>query len=64
MSITTVPVTVTVGPAVFAQANPISFTMPFGGANPLPQLFTISATDGSSIRFSASCVEQQRAVPG
>ena len=54
--ITTVPVTVTVGAAVFTQTNPISFTMPFGGANPLPQLFTISATDGSSIRFSASAL--------
>jgi hypothetical protein len=52
--ITTVPVTVTVGPAVFSQANPLSFTMPFGGANPLPQVLNIAATDGSKIRFSAT----------
>ncbi len=52
--ITTVPVTVTVGTAVFTQMNPVGFTMPFGGANPLPQVLNISATDASSIRFSAS----------
>jgi hypothetical protein len=51
---TTVPVTVTVGTAVFTQMNPISFTMPFGGANPLPQVLNISTTDESTIRFSAS----------
>jgi hypothetical protein len=53
-SIATVPVTVTVGKAVFAQVNPISFVMPFGGANPLPQVLTIPAADSSTIRFSAS----------
>jgi hypothetical protein len=53
-SIATVPVTVTVGKAVFAQVNPISFVMPFGGANPLPQVLTIPASDGSTIRFTAS----------
>ena len=51
---TTIPVTVTVGTAVFSQMNPVSFTMPFGGANPLPQVLNISTTDGSSLRFSAS----------
>ena len=50
----TVPVTVTVGKAAFAQVNPISFVMPFGGANPLPQVLTIPAADSSTIRFSAS----------
>lgn len=53
-SIATVPVTVTVGKAVFAQVNRIAFVMPFGGPNPLPQLLSIPATDGSIIRFSAS----------
>jgi hypothetical protein len=51
---TTVPVTITVGTAVFTQMNPVSFTMPFAGANPLPQVLNISTTDGSAIRFSAS----------
>ncbi len=52
--ITTIPVTVTVGTAVFEQLNQISFTMPTGGSNPLPQILNIAATDGSAIRFSAS----------
>jgi len=51
---TTIPVTVTVGTAVFTQMNPISFTMPFGGANPLPQVLNISTVDGSAVRFNAS----------
>ena len=51
---TTIPVTVTVGDAVFTQVNPISFTMPFGGANPLPQVLNVASTDGSAIRFSAN----------
>jgi hypothetical protein len=53
-SIVTVPVTVTVGKSVFAQVNPISFIMPFGGANPLPQLLTIPAADNTTIRFTAT----------
>jgi hypothetical protein len=53
-SIATVPVTVTVGTSVFAQVNPISFIMPFGGANPLPQLITVPAADNSVIRFSTA----------
>jgi BACON domain-containing protein len=55
-SIATVPVTVTVGNAVFSQVNPISFVMPFGGANPLPQVLTIPASDNSTIRFTASAI--------
>jgi hypothetical protein len=50
--ITTIPVTVTVGNPVFEQMNPIAFTMPFGGANPLPQILTIESTDNSAIRFT------------
>ena len=50
--ITTVPVAVTVEASVFNQLNPISFTMPVGGANPLPQNLTISNTEGSpSLNF-------------
>src|SRR4051794_17080247 len=33
-----VPISVTVGPAVFGQINGINFTKPFGGANPLSQV--------------------------
>ncbi len=49
---TTIPVAVTVGPTVFEQVNPISFTTPFGGANPLPQILTIESTDNSATRFT------------
>jgi len=52
--IATVPVTVTVGKAVFAQVNPISFVTPFGGANPLPQILTIPTADNSTLRFTAT----------
>ena len=38
---TTIPVAVTVGTDVFNQVNPISFTMPVGSGNPLPQVLTI-----------------------
>ena len=53
---TTIPVTVTVGTAVFNQMNPISFTMPFGGANPLPQVFNIAMTNNSTVRFGPGAV--------
>ena len=55
----TVPVEVTVGDNVFRQVNPISFTMPFGGANPLPQILSAVSTgesSGSSITFDAAAV--------
>ena len=51
---TTIPVTVTVGAAAFTQLNPLSFTMPFGGANPLSQVVNVAAIDNSTFRFSAS----------
>jgi BACON domain-containing protein len=54
--VTTIPVSVTVGTAVFTQVNPIAFTMPFGGANPLPQTLTVATTDNSTIRFSVTAV--------
>jgi hypothetical protein len=47
----TVPICVTVGDNVFRQINPIAFSMPFGGANPLPQILTVAGT-GTSIRFT------------
>ncbi len=52
---TSVPVAVTVGSDVFNQVNPISFTMPVGGANPLPEVVTV-ATTGSAIPFFQSAV--------
>ena len=43
-----IPVSVTVGGGEFEQINPISFTMPYAGANPLPQILTVvSATVGT-----------------
>ena len=48
----TIPVSAVVGPDVFAQVNPITFTMPFNGANPLPQVLTV-ATTGSAVAFDA-----------
>ena len=49
---TTIPVAVTVGSAVFEQINPINFTMPVGGANPLPQILTVETTDNSSVAYT------------
>ena len=51
----TIPVTVVVGDSVFSQANPISFTMPAGGSNPLPQMLTVAST-GAAFSFSSSSV--------
>jgi hypothetical protein len=56
---TTIPVTVTVGTSVFLQVNPVSFTMPFGGANPLPQVVTVATSDNTTARFSASVATSQ-----
>jgi len=49
----TIPVSVTVGPNVFAQVNAINFTMPQGGGNPLPQILALSST-GSNFTFSST----------
>ncbi len=46
----TISVSVEVGANVFDQVNAISFTMPFGGANPLPQILTIAST-GTNFNF-------------
>jgi len=48
-----VPVVVFVGNQVFSQVNPLSFTMPLAGANPLPQIMTI-ASDGKRRRLAVS----------
>ena len=50
---TTIPVSVLVGDSVFSQVNPLSFAMPFGGANPLPQILTVAST-GSASNFTVS----------
>src|SRR5262249_11675977 len=44
----------TIGTAAFTQLNPISFTMPFGGANPLPQVVTVATLDNTAARFSVT----------
>ncbi len=41
----TIPVTVTVGTSVFEQVNALAFTMTYGGAAPLPQVFTVASTN-------------------
>jgi hypothetical protein len=53
---------VTVGSTVFRQVNPISFTMPFGGANPLPQVLLIASTgesSGSNFNFDSVAVNSK-----
>jgi hypothetical protein len=44
----TIPISVTVGPDVFAQVNAINFTKPFGGNDPLPQTLTIASAGADS----------------
>jgi hypothetical protein len=51
----TIPVCVTVGANVFRQVNPIAFTMPFAGANPLPQNITFAST-GTNFNFYVAFV--------
>jgi hypothetical protein len=48
---TTIPVTVVVAANAFTQVNPINFVMPAGGANPLPQIVTVTTINGSSLNF-------------
>ena len=45
----TVNVTVNVGDSTFTEQSPLNFVMPFGGANPLPQIVTVAASDNSAI---------------
>jgi hypothetical protein len=49
-----VPVSVVVGEDVFNQLNAISFTKPFGGANPLPQTLNIASTGANFAFFATS----------
>jgi uncharacterized repeat protein (TIGR01451 family) len=49
----TVPVSVRVGGNGFVQVNPINFTMPAAGANPLPQILTITQP-GAAFEYSVS----------
>ena len=51
--VVTIPISVTVGASVFTQVNPINFTMPVGGANPLPQILAIAST-GTTFTFSSA----------
>src|SRR5262249_17576203 len=37
----TVPISVTVNANAFVQLNPLSYTMPFGGGSPLPQVLAV-----------------------
>ena len=55
----TVPISVTVDANAFVQLNPISFTMPFGGGSPLPQLLTVASTGTTALRYAASAVTSQ-----
>jgi len=48
-----IPVSVAVGGNRFAQTNGIAFTMPLGGANPLPQTLTMASL-GSTITYTVS----------
>ncbi len=48
---TTIPISVTVGNSVFEQINPITFTMPVGGNNPLPQILPVDTSDNSGIPY-------------
>jgi hypothetical protein len=45
-----VPVSVIVGDNIFSQINGLSFTMAFGGPNPIPQTFTV-ASNGTDFNF-------------
>lgn len=49
----TVPVSVEVGGNAFQQTNPLNFTMPLNGANPLPQILTMIST-GSNFDYSVA----------
>ncbi len=50
--VVTIPVSVVVGANVFAQVNPIAFTVPEGG-NALPQVLAVAST-GANFNFSSA----------
>jgi len=49
----TIPIGVVVGPNIFRQLNAISFVMPEGGANPLPQILPV-VSSGTNFVFSSA----------
>ena len=51
----TIPVSLVVGANVFEQANPLNFTMVYGGASPLPQVITMAST-GTNFNILAAPV--------
>ena len=51
----TIPISVTVGNSALEQVNPISFTMPVGRNNPLPQVLTIDTADNSATKLFHRC---------
>jgi hypothetical protein len=55
----TVPISMTVDANAFVQLNPLSFTMPFGGGNPLPQLLTVASSGTTALRYAASAATSQ-----
>ena len=55
----TVPVSVVVGTSVFVQLGSLSFTKPFGGADPLPQTLNIAST-GARVNFTCPLVDGHR----
>jgi uncharacterized protein YbbK (DUF523 family) len=55
----TIPVCATVGPDVFNQMNPLSFNMPLGGANPLPQVISMTST-GNNFNFYNTSVSTSK----
>src|SRR5262249_50813115 len=48
----TIPVSVVVGDSVFEQVNPINFTKPLSGTDPLPQTLSFAST-GVALAFDA-----------
>jgi hypothetical protein len=52
----TVPVSFTVGDAVFREVSALNFTKVYGGSDPLPQVVTIAST-GAAFDFNAVTVD-------
>jgi hypothetical protein len=49
----TIPITMIVGPNVFRQINPLSFTKTYAGANPLSQVITMASTGAQFDLFAS-----------
>ncbi len=50
----TIPVSFIVGTSVLRQINPLSFSMVYAGAPPLPQVISLATSDNSAVRFTAA----------